>query len=71
VSILGEHELPNGRRYRVTDTGRPYECGEYEAGGLLLLVWTANQWVYLNNCPDEECVRNFLRAAGRLPRIEG
>ena len=65
--LVGLHTLPNGRSYRVSDTGREYESGEYPTGGLHIAVQLpSGQWGYIGNSPDAECVRNFLRAAARL-----
>ncbi len=70
--ICGEHTLPNGRTYRIRDTGKPYMGGEYPSGGLLILAWSAAtpekeaRWLYIDNSPDEECARAFLEGAVRL-----
>lgn len=68
MSIIGVHEFSNGRRYKVTDSGKPYVRGEYPTGGYLITVWsrTAQMWQYIDNSPDLECVANFLRAAAQL-----
>ena len=67
-ALLGEHTLRNGRRYRVTDTGKPYRPGEYPSGGLHVAVWLkSQQWGYIDHAPNAECVQNFLRHAARLP----
>jgi hypothetical protein len=70
--ILGVHTLPNGRRYKITDTGQPYLSGEYPQGGLHIATWEprlndgAGDWVYIDNAPDETCARDFLRLAAQL-----
>ncbi len=42
--ILGEHTLPNGRRYLLTDTGLPYQNGEYPKGGGTLCLRSQPYW---------------------------
>lgn len=73
--LLGEHTLPNGRRYRFTDTGRPYEAGEYPRGGIEIRSWDdrANppRWLFIDFSPDEETARGFLRMAASLPPLPG
>lgn len=65
--VVGLHTLANGRTYRISDTGRQYEPGEYPTGGFHIAVQLpSGQWSYIDNSPDAECVRNFLRAAARL-----
>lgn len=68
--ILGEHALPNGRRYRITDTGAPYVPGEYPKGGIEIRSWDdrANppRWLFIDYSPDEEAARGFLRMAASL-----
>lgn len=66
--ILGDHTLPNGRQYRIIDTGKPYVGGEYPSGGLRILVWLnkADGWAYLDNSPDETTARAFLATATQL-----
>lgn len=66
-SVAGIHTLSNGRIYRVLDTGTPYAGGEYPYGGFHISVkLPSGNWSYIDNSPDEECVRNFLKAARRL-----
>ena len=68
---LGEHTLPNGRRYRLVDTGT-YISGEYPSGGIVIHTWEPrlNQgkgmWAYIDNSPDEETAKGFLRLASAL-----
>lgn len=65
--VAGIHTLSNGRIYRVLDTGTPYAGGEYPYGGFHISVkLPSGNWSYIDNSPDEECVRNFLKAARRL-----
>lgn len=67
-ALVGLHTLPNGRTYRIADTGRPYMAGEYPEGGLHIAVrLSSGMWSYIDNAPDAECARNFLKAAARLP----
>ena len=67
-------ELSNGRVYRLTDAGE-YIHGEYPEGGIKICTWDARLnegnggWMYVDNSPDVECVRNFLHAASRLPPL--
>jgi hypothetical protein len=65
-SRTGEHELGNGRKYKVADTGSPYEGGEYPKGGFIIHVWHHEDWAYITHSPDMECVKGFLKAAARL-----
>ncbi len=66
--IVGEHALPNGRRYSILDTGAPYKPGEYPSGGLHIRLWFSEQsgWIHLDYAPDEAAARGFLKAAARL-----
>lgn len=70
---MPEVTLKNKRRYRLTETGEPYQGGEYPTGGILIHTWDnrANQgeggWLYLNHSPSQEWVDFFLKAAERLP----
>ena len=64
--------LKNGRIYRLVDTKEPYINGEYPKGGIIIFAWSSElnsgngMWVYIDNSPDEECVKNFLSAMERL-----
>jgi hypothetical protein len=70
TTIIGIHKLTNGRTYRITDTGQPYTNGEYPSGGLLICVLLRDDdWSYVDNSPDEDCAKNFLRAASKLARL--
>lgn len=66
------HTFPNGRTYKVVDTRKPYEHGEYPSGGFLIttLLLQSKQWSFIDHAPDQECVDNFLRAAARLPQLK-
>jgi len=69
--LVGEHVLENGRKYRLLDHGE-YKAGEYPTGGIHICAWEplSNEgqggWVYIDNAPDRECARNFLKAAERM-----
>lgn len=60
--------LPNGRRYRITDTGQPYADGEYPRGGFVIDVWhpPAGEWRFVSHSPDGTTVEAFLNSAARL-----
>lgn len=61
------YTLPNGRVYKVVDTGKPYVHGEYPEGGFAITTLLQNgNWLYIDNSPDKICVENFLKAAGRI-----
>lgn len=62
--------LSNNRQYSVTDTGKPYQNGEYPSGGFKIRLWHNGQWIFLDHSPNMECVNNFLKAAARLEKIE-
>lgn len=65
------HELKNGRKYKVIDTGTPYVRGEYPSGGFVIFTDLNGKWAYVANSPDENCVKDFLRLAERLsPRTQ-
>ena len=69
--LVGLHMLPNGRTYRVYDTGCEYKSGEYPTGGFHIEIQLpSGQWGYIGNSPDAESVRNFLRMAARLWPLE-
>lgn len=65
--MTGEHTFANGRRYKVVDTQQPYKDGEYPSGGFHIAVWHKDNWSYIVNSPNEECVMNTLIAFERLP----
>lgn len=70
-NIIGEHKLSNGRIYVITDTGKPYEAGEYPSGGFLIRYKNEyGELRFIDHSPDEECVRSFLRHAERLCPME-
>jgi len=52
------------RSYRITDTGYPFERGEYLTGGIIIstLIKTdrISEYVYLTNCEDWEAVKATL-----------
>lgn len=59
--------LPNGRIYRIFDTGKPYDhTSENPNGGFIIYLFANGRWNYIDHSPDEECVNNFLKAAERL-----
>lgn len=67
--VCGEHTLPNGRTYRVVDTGKPYTEAEYPSGGFKIDVrLPSGNWGYIDHSPAPETVRGFLKAAARLPQ---
>ena len=74
-SVCGIHALPNGRKYRLLDHGE-YVHGEYPSGGIHICCWEPRihkgegGWLFVSNSPDEECAKNFLAAAARLPSID-
>lgn len=75
MSIIGEHTLQNGRKYRLRQGGE-YRGGDYATGGIHISAWEPSynngqgQWVYIDNAPDEQAASEFLRIAARLAPIE-
>lgn len=63
--------LSNGRKYRLTDTKKPYLQGEYTSGGIKVCAWEPKLnkgqglWVYIDNFRDAETVNSFLAMMGR------
>lgn len=71
TKVLCEHTLSNGNRYKITDTGEPYEGGEYPKGGLIIAGWApyCNGWSggynFITHSPDMNCVLETMRAFER------
>ena len=58
--------LKNNRMYRIIDTKKPYQSGEYPSGGFTISTCIhKNFWSYLDNSPDRETLNNFLEALAR------
>jgi hypothetical protein len=62
-----EYTLRNGRKYKITNTGKPYRQEEYPPGGFTIHGWnpTKQRWDFIDDSPDMDCVANFLKAAER------
>lgn len=69
--VEGSWTLPNGRVYKVSYTGTPYQEGEYPTGGYYITGKELDgSFRFVDYSPDKECVRNFLKAAERLKPLE-
>jgi hypothetical protein len=62
----GEVTLPNGRRYRVRDTGQPFRDGEYPRGGLTVQLLHGNVWVYLETVREKADLELLFKGLARL-----
>lgn len=59
-------DLPNGKCFKIVDTGKPYVDGEYTSGGIAIYRKNPDGlFIWLDNSPDMECVQAFLRMASR------
>ena len=68
------HILPNGRVYKLRQTGKPYQGLEYPEGGIHITAWEprageAGEWVHVDHSPDQGCADEFLKGVSRLPPI--
>ena len=62
------YEFDNGRTYRVIDTGKPYIDKEYHSGGFVIHTMLGDNWCFICNSPDRECIDYTLKALKRMSK---
>jgi hypothetical protein len=59
-------KLLNGKEYKIIDTKKPYQDGEYPSGGYEIFLKQENgEFVYIDNSPNIVTVNEFLKMVSK------